>query len=161
MWNQNSLSYGVWSQAFLDVDYIASPFLEHNLILEAWYGVSVALLQLLLSESYVIVSRRPLRFKFSQVNRSAVHWAVPESRSTFVILSLCLASRASLSSPFSSTCCFDFHSVHPFCPASWARVYMNQRQCGNIALRTNRAQRIYGIRTYHIYRQISVFTTSV
>ena len=38
---------------------------------------------------------------------------------------------------------------------------MNQRQCGNIALRTNRAQRIYGIRTYHIYRQISVFTISV
>ena len=73
MWNQNSLSYGVCSQAFFDVDYIASPFPEHNLILEAWYGVSEALLQLLLSESYVIESLRPLRFKFSQVNRSAVH----------------------------------------------------------------------------------------
>ena len=38
-------------------------------------------------------------------------------------------------------------------------------QCGNIALRTNRAEGIYGIRTYHIYiyiyRQFSVFTTSV
>ena len=33
LWNQNSLSYGVWGQAFFDVDYIASPFLEHNLIL--------------------------------------------------------------------------------------------------------------------------------
>ena len=48
---KNSLSYGVsWSQAFFDVDYIVNPFPEHNLILEAWYRVSDALLQLLLSE---------------------------------------------------------------------------------------------------------------
>ena len=28
LWNQNSLSYGVWSQG--GVDYIVSPFPEHN-----------------------------------------------------------------------------------------------------------------------------------
>ena len=49
-------------QVFFDVDYIVSPFPEHDLILKAWYGVSEALLQLLLSESYLIESRRPLRF---------------------------------------------------------------------------------------------------
>ena len=48
------------SQDFIDVDYIVSPFPERNLILEAWYGVSEALLQLLLSEGYLIESRRPL-----------------------------------------------------------------------------------------------------
>ena len=45
-----------WSQAFFDVDYSFSPFPEHNVILEAWYGVSEALLQLLLSEGYLIES---------------------------------------------------------------------------------------------------------
>ena len=41
------LSAMVWSQG--DADYTASPFLEHNYILELWYRVLEALLNLLLT----------------------------------------------------------------------------------------------------------------
>ena len=75
-WEHTAVEFSqLWGMesGFFDVDYIVSPFPEHNLILEAWYGVSEAFFQLLPSESYLIKSRRPLRFGFSQVNRFAVH----------------------------------------------------------------------------------------
>ena len=140
--NQDTLSYGVWGQAFVDIGHIVSPFPEHNLILEAWYGVSQALLQLLLRDSYLIESRRPLWFRFSQANHSAVHLALSiggRVMQHFNAQSPC----ASLSSPFSSPCCIDLR----YFKMSLFFFYMNQRQCGNIASCTTRAECIYEICT--------------
>ena len=95
---------------------------------------------------------------------------VAESRSTPSIISLGLASSAALSSLFSNPCCVDSHcSAFLVLSLEQAVLHEPNVQCGNIASRTNRAECIYGIRTYqtylhiyiHIYRQFSVFTTSV
>ena len=88
----------VWSQG--GADYTASTFPEHS--------VPVT------HEGYLVESRRPLWFGSSQANRSVFNTLrrhlplVAVSRSTSII-SLHLASRASLFSPFSSSCYIGSH----------------------------------------------------
>ena len=120
-------------------------------------------------EGYLVESRRPLWFGSPQANRRLYKYteqsplAAVSSRT--LTISLRLASRASLSSPFPSPCYVGSHnSAFLSC---WSNLLSNEQHaiwkyC--IAHKWGMMY-IYGIRTYqtyiHIYRQFSVFTTSV
>ena len=78
-----------------------------------------------------------------------------ESRSTPSIISLGLASSASLSSPFSRPCCVD-STVQPFSGLMCNVEILHRAQIGQNAY-TEYVRTIY----IYIYRQFSVFTTSV
>ena len=103
VWNQDSL----WSQG--GADYTASPFPEH-VVVQGFRSSSVPVTH----EGYLVESRRPLWFGSSQANYSVFntlsrHYPLAAvSRSTSII-TLCLGSSASLSSPFSSSCYVGSH----------------------------------------------------
>ena len=104
VWNQDSLSYGMesgWCRLH------CKPFSRAQL-LELWYRVLEALLYLLLTR-VIWSSHADLLFGSSRANHSVFNALsrysplAAVSRSTSII-SLCLGSSVSLSSPFSSSC---------------------------------------------------------
>ena len=159
MWNQNSLSYGVWTPG--GIDYIVSPFPEHN----CWSG-GMGFLKLFCSccswgINYLVESRRPLQFGSSQANRSVFNTlSTPPlaavSRSTLIISLHVLLVMPPFPHHFQVPviCWFPLFSLSQFCPASlvsWATVV--NMQCRNIASCTNGAGCIHTeyTRTKHVY----------